>query len=161
MRACTCSPAESCCFAIRQIGYTNHNLCRRMRGMTSLRPAERGWTCCEPGLVNESSPPHCGYSCTVDSAAIRREVVQSSLRGYKKRQAGALEVYFFLSHHAIKRFQPSTTTLYQYQLFPPTTNLSPQSIWVAAVSAPTPTVLAQPATATARVSHISSRNLPC
>jgi hypothetical protein len=87
--------------AIRQIGYTNHNLCRRMRGMTSLRPTRRGWNCSGPGLVNESSPHRCYYSCRVGSAAIR-EADQSSWRGYKKRQASALEVSLSSSHHAIQ-----------------------------------------------------------
>jgi hypothetical protein len=116
-------PCRRLLFAIRQIGYTNHNLCRRMRGMTSLRPAERGWTCCEPGLVNKSSPPHCYYSCRVGFWRLSDEADQSSWRGYKKRQARVLGVCSFLPRHAIKRLQTSTTISYQYQPFP--TNQQP------------------------------------
>jgi hypothetical protein len=64
----------------------------------------------------------------------------------------AWSAFSFFTITQSNSFQSSTTTSHQYQPFFPTTNSSHQSTWVAAVSALTPTVLAQPATATARVS---------
>lgn len=118
------------------------------------------WSC---GLVNDSSPPCCLLLCrSVElRAIIRRGRFERAEEGYKKRQASTLKVPFLSSPS-----RNQTSSLNHQQSLHANTNLlqpptpSTQSTWVAAVSALTPTVLAQPATATARVSLAPSHNIP-
>lgn len=129
-------------------------LCRRMRGMTSMRAAWCGRACVCSGLVNEASSSSCCHYSGVGSAGSRRDRAGRVRKVYKRRRESGLRQPSFHTHHAIKRLQSKHQFNFPNNLSFSSFIFQLQAKWVAADSAPTPTVLARPEAATARVSLV-------
>lgn len=89
---------------------------RRMRGMTSMRAAWCGRACVVSGLVNEASSSSCCRCDEVGSAGSRRGRAGRVRKVYKRRRESRLRQPSFLTHHAIKRLQSNTTSIFQTTL---------------------------------------------